>query len=331
MLTRPSGRWASQAGYYPWWLTSPPVSAHSPVTSTAAGSARTAARPPPAPLLATHGNRRRCTPSAAPPLPLRARPAPAPRSAAPPCPTPRSTLPASPPPGPRHSDPPLAAARPAAPTPPETSAPRARSASLHPHTTGPSPPPSPSRPRLRENIVIVVSATVAPLSPLKRTLCAAANVLRTSTPPTRPPGDAATGKGASKGPPENNVVNFVPCLPANGREKWIRCSLISPKVRRGAPTLRRPAHLPCAHPPPPVPISPPYARATLVPRRAAALSSRKRARCRVRIGAPYVPQREDRRTLCAPSSACYAPHGVDLRVGSAHLMCILTPARATGA
>ncbi len=33
----------------------------------------------------------------------------------------------------------------------------------------------------------------------------------------------------AKGLPENNVVNLVPCLPVNRREKWIRCSLISPK------------------------------------------------------------------------------------------------------
>jgi len=110
-----------------------------------------------------------------------------------------------------------------------------------------------------------------------------------------PPGRAATGKGASK-------------------------------LRRCARNLRRTAHLPGAPPPPPVPLSPPDARATLVPRRAAALSSHKRAHCRVRIGASYVPQWEDRRTLRAPSSACYAPSSVDVRVWSAQLMCILTPA-----
>jgi len=98
------------------------------------------------------------------------------------------------------------------------------------------------------------------------------------------------------------------------------------KVRRCARHLRRTAHLPGAPPPPPVPLSPPDARATLVPRRAATLSSHKRARCRVRSGAPYGPHWEERRTLRAPSSACYAPSSVDLRAGSAQLMCILTPA-----
>jgi hypothetical protein len=50
--------------------------------------------------------------------------------------------------------------------------------------------------------VIVVSATVAVISPLTRTLCAAATILHTSAPPTRPPptpaGAAAMGKGAHK-------------------------------------------------------------------------------------------------------------------------------------
>jgi len=109
-------------------------------------------------------------------------------------------------------------------------------------------------------------ATVAPISSPKRTLCAAATLLRTPTPPTRPPvrpparppGDGS-GKGASKLP---------------------RC----------ARNPRRTALLPGAPPPPPVPPSPPDAPATLVPRRAAALSSHKRARCRVRVGAPSVPQ-----------------------------------------
>jgi len=96
------------------------------------------------------------------------------------------------------------------------------------------------------------------------------------------------------------------------------------KVRQWAHNLRRPAHRPGAPPPPPVPLSPPYARATLVPRRAAVLSPRKQARCPVRIGAPYLPQQEDRRTLSAPSGACYAPHDLNLCVGPAHLMCILT-------
>jgi len=54
------------------------------------------------------------------------------------------------------------------------------------------------------------------------------------------------------------------------------------------------------------------------------LSPRPRARCRVRIGALYLPQQEDRRTLCAPSGACYAPHDLNSCVGPAHLMCILT-------
>ncbi len=71
------------------------------------------------------------------------------------------------------------------------------------------------------------------------------------------------------------------------------------KVRQWAHNLRRPAHLPGAPPPPPVPLSPPYARATLVPRRAAVLSPRKQARL------PCA----DRRTLSAPTG------------GSAHFIC----------
>ncbi len=113
--------------------------------------------------------------------------------------------------------------------------------------------------------MIVVSATVAVISPLTRTLCAAATILHTSAPPTRPPptpaGAAATGKGAHK-------------------------------MRRCARTLRRPAHGPCPHPPQPAPLSPPDAHATLVPGPVAALSPRPRARCRLRIGALYLPQRE---------------------------------------
>jgi len=132
---------------------------------------------------------------------------------------------------------------------------------------------------------------------LTRTLCAAATILHTSAPPTRPPptpaGAAATGKGAHK----------------------MRCC---------ARTLRRPAHGPCPHPPQPAPLSPPDAHATLVPGPVAALSPRPRARCRLRIGALYLPQQEDWRTLCAPSGACYAPHDLNSCVGPAHLMCILT-------
>lgn len=40
-----------------------------------------------------------------------------------------------------------------------------------------------------------------------------------------------------KGSPENNVVTLVPCLPVNRREKWIRCSLISPLLPRDVPKL----------------------------------------------------------------------------------------------
>jgi len=95
-------------------------------------------------------------------------------------------------------------------------------------------------------------------------------------------------------------------------------------MRRCARTLRRPAHRPCPHPPYPAPLSPPDAHATLVSGPVAALSPRPRARCRVRIGALYLPQQEDRRTLSAPSGACYAPHDLNSCVGPAHLMCILT-------